>query len=185
MKITKCGPVLALGMLFAFLVTSPVHADTVYTYTGTPFTTCFGNYTCTSTGPQISITFDTTTPLPANLPYATEISNEVRMTFVIRDGTGFSLGGTDLSVLAVGTDANGNINQWSVFALDYQGDMGSSDIAGQSLDFSNILDAGTLVGGGDTRGGPPGTWTVNTPEPSILLLLGAGLLSLALIGVRR
>ena len=51
MKITKCGPVLALGMLFAFLVTSPVHADTVYTYTGTPFTTCFGKYTCTSTGP--------------------------------------------------------------------------------------------------------------------------------------
>ena len=85
----------------------------------------------------------------------------------------------------MGTDANGNINQWSVFALDYQGDMGSSDIAGQSLDFSEIFEAGTLVGGGDTISGPPGTWTVTTPEPSILLLLGAGLLSLALIGVRR
>ena len=71
MKITKCGPVLAVGLLLAFLVTSPVHADTVYTYTGTPFTSCFGVYTCTSTGPEITIRFDTTTPLPANLPFAT------------------------------------------------------------------------------------------------------------------
>ena len=112
MKITKCVPVLAIGLLLAFLVTSPVHADTVYTYTGTPYTSCFGTYTCTSTGPLITIRFDTSTPLPANLPFAS-ITFDLS-SFGMSDGI-FGLGGTDnIFPVDVGTDANGNINQWSI-----------------------------------------------------------------------
>jgi hypothetical protein len=59
----------------------------------------------------------------------------------------------------------------------------SFNVGGQSVDSSEVFDVhGTLVGGGETLSGP-GTWTV--PEPSSLILLGAGLLGLALIGVRR
>jgi hypothetical protein len=187
-KTMKYGPVLALALL-AFLATSPVHADTMYTYTGTPFTTCFGTYTCTSTGPLISIKFDTTTPLAANLPF-TDITNNVIMSFGMSDGTGFGLGGADNAGVAVGTDANGNINQWSIggFSDCLPGcvgiQAGSSYMAGQSYDYSELWEADTLVGGGETRSGP-GTWTVTTPEPRTLILLGAGLLGLALIGLRR
>jgi PEP-CTERM motif-containing protein len=190
-KITRYGPVLAVGLLLAFLVTSPVHADTVYTYTGTPFTSCFGIYTCTSTGPEITIRFDTTTPLPANLPFATNITLDVFVGFGMSDGT-FGLGGADNIFVDVGTDANGNINQWDIGGFpdcgpplcEFFWNMRSSNIGGQSEDSSEVFDVDGLVGGGETLSGP-GTWTVTTPEPSSLILLGAGLLGFALIGVRR
>ncbi len=191
MKITRYGPVLAVGLLLAFLVTSPVHADTVYTYTGTPFTSCFGIYTCTSTGPEITIRFDTTTPLPANLPFATDITSDVFVGFGMNDGT-FGLGGEDNIFVDVGTDANGNINQWNISGFpdcgpppcEFFWNIRSSNIGGQSGDSSEVFDVDGLVGGGGTLSGP-GTWTVTTPEPSSLMLLGAGLLGFALIGVRR
>ena len=61
--------------------------------------------------------------------------------------------------------------------------MKSSNIGGQSEDSSEVFDVDGLVGGGETLSGP-GTW-VTTPEPSSLILLGAGLLGFALISVRR
>jgi len=186
MKITKCGPVLAIGLLLAFLATSPVHADTTYTYTGTPYTSCFGIYTCTSTGPLITIRFDTTTPLPANLPFATDITSDVFLSFGMHDGT-FGVGSFDSIFVHVGTDASGNINQWDINGTSCCGPGGwtleSRNVGGQSVDSSHVVDADhILVGSGETFSGP-GTWTVT--EPSSLILLGAGLLGLALVGVRR
>ena len=191
MKITKCVPVFAIGLLLAFLATSPVHADTTYTYTGTPYTSCFGTYTCTSTGPLITIRFDTTTPLPANLPFETDITSDVLpASFGMSDGI-FGLGGADNIFIDVGTDANGNINQWDIGGLPCcpSGDVNdwhlrSRNVGGQSVDSSEVFGdvEGILVGGGETLSGP-GAWTVT--EPSSLILLVAGLLGLALIGVRR
>jgi hypothetical protein len=87
----------------------------------------------------------------------------------------------------VGTDANGNINQWFIDGMagspDFNWELVSRNIGGQSEDSSLVFDDG-LLSGGETRSGP-GTWTAITPEPSSLILLGAGLLGLALIGVRR
>jgi hypothetical protein len=185
-RTTKCRGVLALGLL-ALLATSPVHADTTYTYTGTPYTSCFGTYTCTSTGPLITIRFDTRTPLPANLPFASITLDVLLFSFHMSDGI-IGLGGADNIFVDAGTDANGNINQWDIGGFPAcspcgERDLTSFNVGGQSVDSSEVFDVhGTLVGGGETLSGP-GTWTV--PEPSSLILLGAGLLGLALIGVRR
>jgi hypothetical protein len=98
------------------------------------------------------------------------------------------LGGADNFFVDVGTDANGNINQWDIGGFPDCGPgcdwhLRSRNIGGQSVDSSEVFDVeGTLVGGGETLSGP-GTWTVT--ESSSLILLGAGLLGLALIGVRR
>ena len=170
MKITKCFPVFAIGLLLAFLATSPVHADTTYTYTGTPYTSCFGIYTCTSTGPLITIRFDTTTPLPANLPFATDITLDVLLfSFGMSDAI-HGLDGADNFFVDVGTDANGNINQWNIGGFpdcapgcgDWH--LKSSNIGGQSVDSSEVFDVDeTLVGVGETLSGP-GTWTVSEPR---------------------
>ena len=112
--------------------------------------------------------------------------------FGMSDGNLAGLGGTDDIFVEVGTDANGNINQWSIGGSPFCGlpeceffwNMRSSNIGGQSKDSSEVFDVDGLVGGGETLSGP-GTWTVTTPEPSSLILLGAGLLGFALISVRR
>lgn len=64
MKITlwRILPVLLMGV---YLFVASARADTVYTYTGNPFTDCLGIYHCNGTTPFLSITFDTTLTGPA------------------------------------------------------------------------------------------------------------------------
>jgi hypothetical protein len=60
--------VLLLGFLCAVFLAPPPSADTVYTYTGNPFTIFVGDAACTAgVGEcQVSLSFTLASPIPAN-----------------------------------------------------------------------------------------------------------------------
>jgi hypothetical protein len=170
----------------------PARADTVYSYTGNPFTNGVTQNGLTSlpVGPftandSVSGSFTVATPLGPLLHLF--MFTPTSFSFTDDVDTLTNLNSTLSSFEEVSTDINGNIVDWHIFARLVGGNNAFIDTLG-------------LMGGGADEGiesdnqghfveafnnNDLGTWTVSTtvPEPSSLLLLGSGAIGLA--GVLR
>ena len=168
---------IALFTLLLALSLKPAQADTIYTYTGKPFTIATSPYT---TKDFVTAVMATQMPLAPNLPFgAIQVD-----TLTLSDGVQtLTLDPSLSSVLSVGTDAGGNIDSWQIF-LSYSA---SGYISTQKT--TNVTaDAGSLD---ETRqadnDSTPGAWTVSTatPEPASVALFAAGVLGLFAVVFRR
>jgi hypothetical protein len=187
---------LLLCFMSAIVLAPPASADTLYTYTGNPFTQFQGTDSCTAGVGECSITlsFTLASPIPNNFGFF--IAQVFPLSFSMSDGvhnlTQFNSSGS----FFVGTGPTGQIIAWSIGALtpltqnQFILQTDGPQAPPSAVDNTNTL---TAVAGGSISTGfavnlnSPGTWkisTVPTPEPSSLLLLAAGLLGLA-IGPRR
>ena len=169
------------GIVLAALPSTSALADTVYTYTGNPFTPSpVGIYTSSD---FITGSFTVATTLAADSPYGA-ITPE---SFTFSDGIQtFNSLSTSLAFFAVATDDTGNIVGWyiSLTADDHVASLNTStgNVIGVN-DEAKIDQAGTI----DRvfARNDPGTWTESStdpspvPEPSSIVLFGTGALGLA------
>jgi hypothetical protein len=185
---------LAVSLLFSFFALSlalPARADETYTYTGNPFTAFSGTDACPPVC-SLSGSFTVATPLGDNFAPAFLTLES----FSFTDG-GFTFTPTTavgIEGIKVGTNALGQIDVWEIDLATasvggiYQGIYGTIQ-TGFIFDESYVYDQNTsaylaMANNEDN----PGTWTASSsspslPEPSGLLLLSTGLLSVA--GMRR
>ena len=164
------------ALLAIALTTVPAVADTMYTYTGTPFTTASGPLT---TSDFVSGEITVATPLAANMA----------LTFITPESFSFTDGVNTVSspVLVgsdnfeVSTDSTGDINFWAIFFVT--GDTGTQFLNTKHVPAVSQDQAGSSDTGYFALSNVPGTWSVSTvgvtPEPSSLVLLGTGLAGFA------
>jgi hypothetical protein len=190
--------IVLLYPLFAFSSAPAAKADTIYTYTGQPFTNFSGLASCTNGvgACALSGTIDLASPVPANSQVVVSSCVEanpgdcsghppnvgllswsftVGQHDTIDNNTLNSYSPADI-FLELDSGANGQIVGWYLLVSDdHQGFM--SDGPNQPLpgDTFDSINEGAFTA-------VPGTWTV-TPEPSTLILLAIGFLSMA--GARR
>ena len=162
----------------------PARADTVYSYTGNPFTTGvtqnsgltplpFGPFTAND---SVSGSFTVPTPFGPFEPL--HVITPTSFSFTDGVDTITNLNST-LSSFQIRT-ASGHIMDWDIFADSNNAFVDTSNIMGTGGDEGQETDnQGHFVGAENLD--DPGTWTVSTtvPEPSSLLLFGAGAIGLA------
>jgi hypothetical protein len=207
----KLALVVSLSVL-AIGTAASARADTTYTYTGNALTDCTGTYFCHSGSqflapPALSITFD--------VKAGTQLDNLTNKnlnafvgtidSFSATDGLGnfVNFGDTEILDILVSTNATGNIISWNVFAETADPPLGTVAPFAKfqtESELASVGDLGFLAVAGNFmsttvafgfNSNNPGTWTMTsnstmpTPEPSSSLLLGAGLLGLASLGLRK
>jgi hypothetical protein len=189
-----------LGFLCLMLPGSG-RADTIYTYTGNPYTVCSGTYVCNGVTPFLSITFDTTLT-GAQLDNLTAGGNAASgnltasvISFTFTDHVGVTLDQTnytpDSLVIQLSTNGLGIPTEWRL-EVDSTNDEAGSCTTGVDDDACSVPagqeDQSVLAdpSGGSLllTAGQLGQWTVTTPEPSSFLLLGSGLLCVAALVLR-
>ena len=183
---------------FFLMLAVPAFADTTYTYTGNPFDSFSGNYSCGSEC-AISGSFTVGNPLASNPSLAVlegensilatgfPISSSQVESFSFTDGnTTFNQNNSYFpnSAILIGTDSNGMINDWTVFLQFgpytnylYTTNTPGRDISSNQVGYYPYTSLGTAFNNDN-----PGTWSVtDTPEPSSLLMLSTGLIGLGFI----
>lgn len=162
----------------------PALADTIYSYTGNPFTTGVtqNGLTPLPVGPftandSVSGSFT----VPTKLAPLLHLFVFTPTSFSFTDGVDtLTNQNSTLSSFEVSTDISGNILDWDIFARIVGSNnpfIDTSDIMGTGADEGSEADnQGHLVGGENLD--DPGTWTT-VPEPSSLLLLVSGAIGLA------
>jgi hypothetical protein len=175
----------------ALILTMPLMAASIYTYTGNDFTTATGPGLTTSD--SISGSFTVATPLAANLDQV----SITPISFSFTDGADvFSSSSPNIAVCScsplftdISTNASGNIINWDIsFTL---GELGSTSMNTEDANLGVIRgivieDSANFDNSeGDTasNSNDAGHWTTETasaaPEPGSLVLLGMGLAGLA------
>lgn len=185
-------------------------ADTVYTYTQGPDTQCYGTYVATCSSISLTGTLDLNLPLSQlenrSIDDPLPASDIVSLSFSDGFGESLSLTNSVYSLIAIGTNAQGQITDWYIMLISglpaanssanegliyVIGGVGenSGGFAGNQVQFTcgavsafpKACKEENIVDGGDELGS--GSWslpetgtTAPTPEPSSLLLLGSGLL---------
>jgi hypothetical protein len=165
-----------LGLLCLILPGS-LRADTVYTYTGNPYTTCFGSYassgsTCATPVPSLTVTIDTTLSGSAldNLAYG---ALGGVTSFTITDGvetlTSADCGAGSQCAADIETNSAGAITGWAVFAavsddlLSTQGSYTGAATAiaaeDETEDCANPPTCSLLNGGSNGMFVTEGTWS--------------------------
>lgn len=168
---------IALFTLLLALSFKPAQADTVYTYTGKPFTIAMSPYT---TSDSVTAVMTTQMPLAPNLPFGAIHVD----TLTLSDGVQtLTLDPSLSSVLSVGTDAGGNIDSWQIFlsysASGYISTQKTTNVTADAGSLDNVKQA--------DNDSTPGTWTVSavTPEPASVGLLAVGLLGVFALALRK
>jgi hypothetical protein len=156
-----------------------VSADTIYTYTGNPFTTFSGADSC-SMGfgdCRISGAITFATPLGNNLPF--QEVGPISASFT--DGkTTITAPPETLANLEVATGTTGLITEWAIAIHNAEGlEIDTTNWAGGIGDLTSVDQMGKGPRTFALVSNDPGIWTISqtaAPESSSLLLLGTGLL---------
>jgi hypothetical protein len=165
------------------VLSAPLLADTVYTYTGNDFNT-FSSPTVFTSADSLTGSFTVATPLGANLEVQLQ-----PVSFSFSDGveTFTQANTTASSNLVVFTDASGDILAWDISLI-------SSDSTNVLTSDDNFIDEGFALVNGVAESGfvehDSGTWSVLetgdpsvAPEPSTLTFMATG--ALGLVGIMR
>jgi PEP-CTERM motif len=177
-----CG---VLAMLFA----APAKADSVESYTGNTYSTvsvASSGYT-TASFITATLTFQNALPANASLAYGygglgAPTATDPLLAFSISDGSQTFNLSNGINIFLV-TGSQGQIVSWFVgacgapcaSALNIDTQFGLPAFATLGLDGSTRGSSGTVLA---YNTDDPGKWTT-VPEPSSLLMLGAGILGLA------
>jgi len=188
---------LITGSLLVLCLAAPAKADSVDTYTGNPYTTIAVPSSGYTTANSITATLTFQNPLPADASLAygyggigTPTATDPLEAFVISDGAvTFNL--SDGYNIFLVTGSGGQIVSWFVGGCGAP--CSSSDI-NIDTEFGLPSPVATLGFDGSTQGSSgtvlayntddPGKWR-SVPEPSSLLMLGAGILGLAGLSVKK
>ena len=169
----------------------PSKADSIYTYTGNPyevFPVSSAGYTAAD---HITATLDLVDPLLANQSYnwstaliASGSATDTLASFTISDGL-LALDPPNAYNIQIVTGAQGQIAEWYMAGCDT--DVVGTPCAGNHNNIDSMFGLyvpegwdQTVTPGGQILAyvdGNPGTWTASSavPEPSSIVLLGAGL----------
>jgi hypothetical protein len=130
-------------LIFVSLLSAPLMADTIYTYTGNPFAGVGAGAEAPYVSTDfVSITFTLTNPLPANLVIDnTKSSNVTPISYSFSDGVQTLDTGNSLdSFFNIGTDGSGHIINWEldVFVVGEMEEIGSENEPGEVWDLGKV-----------------------------------------------
>ena len=181
--------------LLAMSIAGPAKADSVETYTGNPYTTVAvpsSGYT-TANFITATLTFENPLPPDASLAYGyggigTPTATDPLEAFVISDGA-VTLNLSDGLNIFLVTGSEGQIISWFVggCAAPCSSGLNIDTWFGLPAPFGPGFDGSTQGASGTVLAyntDDPGKWTT-VPEPSSLLMLGAGILGLACLSRRK
>jgi PEP-CTERM motif-containing protein len=136
-----------LGPLCLMLPDS-LQADTTYSYQSSPYTTCFGTYTCSGTA--LSITFNTSLT-GTSLDNLNQANITPTITsFTMTDGNGVDINMVNATPgvsFVIDTNSSGQITQWSInAAIDKRTGLTTGELIG--AESCNDASDGTLASSG-------------------------------------